>query len=280
MEFNDSSTIYFYSHDDSAIISFINLDHHGQAGGGPYTFQTILTSEGEITFQYLHIPDSLYSATVGIQNKDGTLGMEAFCNQKGLKDSLVIKIRPGWAKVDSMQGWIQPGESKTLNLIFDPLTYPRGVYHADLIIESWDKNHQLETLIIPMTLGIDTTIDTATSVDWSESESPDKIALLQNSPNPFNPLTSIQYLVGGGSGKVAVGELRTADGGQFHTTLKIYNILGQKVRTLVDELKRPGNYEVVWDGKDDHGIEVASGIYLCKLTVDSYQKINKMVLLK
>jgi flagellar hook assembly protein FlgD len=56
--------------------------------------------------------------------------------------------------------------------------------------------------------------------------------------------------------------------------------LGQKVRTLVDEPKRPGHYEVIWDGKDDKGKEVASGIYFYQLTSGDYKEIKKMVLVR
>ena len=52
------------------------------------------------------------------------------------------------------------------------------------------------------------------------------------------------------------------------------------VLTLVDEPQKSGEYEVVWDGKDDEGKDVASGIYFCKLTTGSYQKTRKMVLLR
>lgn len=273
--FWDSSRIYFYSNNlDSAIISFINLGRW--KSGGPYTFQTILTKNGEITFQYHRLNDTLYSATVGIQNQDGTTGLEIFCNQKYLEDSLWIRIRPSWVLVDSMWGTIQPGESKTLNLTFDRLSYPRGIYHADLIIESWDKNHNLDTIRIPLTLCIDTT----TSVDFDEAQKPSIFALSQNYPNPFNPVTKIHYVAGGRQTKAAVGGRPTADNSFTHATLKIYNILGQKVRTLVDEPKRAGSYEVIWDGKDDQGKDVASGIYFYQLTAGDYKETKKMTLIR
>jgi hypothetical protein len=255
------------------------MHHYGQDDRGPYTFQTVLTPDGEIVFQYLHIHDSLYSATVGIQNYNGTIGLEVSYNQNYPKDSLAIKIRPSWVKMDSMEGYIQPAENQALALTFDPLSYPRGIYHADMLIDSWDKNHQLETKVIPMTLCFDTT----TSVEWTDAQRPEKIELFQNYPNPFNPLTTIQFTVRGGDGKAADGGLvlseveglRTAD-----VSLRIYNLLGQLVRTLKDEKMIPGNYQVIWDGKDDRGKEVASGIYFCKLTEGYYQKVQKMVLLK
>lgn|GEM_PF-1318063 len=275
----DSSAIYFYSCADSTIISCINMHHYGQSNRGPYTFQTILTPDGEITFQYLHIDDSDYSATVGVQNYDGTLGLGISCDHQYLHDSLAIKIRPSWGRLDSMQGTIQPGESKTLNLIFDPLSYLRGVYQADLLIEAWDKNHQLETKIIPLTFSIDTT----TSVEWTDAGSPDEIVLLMNYPNPFNPTTTIQFAVVGGKGKAADGGLVLSEAEGLRTTdvsLKIYNVRGQLVRTLVGAETMSGRYQVVWDGRDDRRRELASGIYFCKLAAGSHCMVRKMVLLK
>ena len=98
---------------------------------------------------------------------------------------------------------------------------------------------------------------------------PSHFELSQNYPNPFNPTTRIQF---------RVGSLEFGD--PLNTTLKIYNILGQLVRTLVDVGKTPGKYEVIWDGKDDLGKEVASGIYFYQLKTEEYTATKKMVLLR
>jgi hypothetical protein len=262
--FSDSSKIYFYSNNfDSAIISFVNLNHWGS--GGPYTFQIILNRNGEIIFQYDSLGEKLNSATIGIQNWNGTKGLQIACNQDYLEDSLWVGIRPSWMRVDSMCGTIPPGQNKTLNLTFQRLSYPQGIYHADLVLNSRDKNHNLDTIRIPLTL----CIDTATSVDFDEDQKPLTFALSQNYPNPFNPTTIIKFNVQDSKFKVHIP-----------TTLKIYNILGQKVRTLVDEPKAAGTYEVIWDGKDDRGRDVASGIYFYKLIAGFYQETKKMVLMK
>jgi hypothetical protein len=100
---------------------------------------------------------------------------------------------------------------------------------------------------------------------------PWRFTLAQNYPNPFNPATSIPYQVGGSQFMVH---------GPSHTSLKIYNILGQLVRTLVDEEKAPGNYKVIWDGKDNSGKEVGSGIYFYQLKTEEYTATRKMVLLR
>ncbi len=100
---------------------------------------------------------------------------------------------------------------------------------------------------------------------------PQHFSLSQNYPNPFNPWTSIQYTVGGSQLMVH---------SPIHTTLKIYNILGQKVRTLVDEPKKSGSHQVIWDGKDEKGDQVASGVYFYKLEADKFSEVKKMLLVK
>jgi hypothetical protein len=91
----------------------------------------------------------------------------------------------------------------------------------------------------------------------------------QNYPNPFNPATKIQFRVE----SLEFGE-------PIHTTLSIYNILGQKVRVLLDKEMRPGRYEIIWDGRDEKGKEVSSGIYFYQLKTGDYKEIRKMVLLR
>ena len=98
-------------------------------------------------------------------------------------------------------------------------------------------------------------------------------ALRQNYPNPFNNSTTIRYSVPDAGPAHAILRL-------FGTTLEIYNILGQRVTTIVDEPKQPGNYLVIWDGKNDRGKEVVSGIYLYRLKVGEFIETKKMLLLK
>jgi flagellar hook assembly protein FlgD len=67
--------------------------------------------------------------------------------------------------------------------------------------------------------------------------------------------------------------------GPIHTTLTIYNIVGQKVRTLVNEPKEPGTYGVTWDTKDENGYEVASGVYFYMLEAEDLAQTKRMVLI-
>jgi len=67
---------------------------------------------------------------------------------------------------------------------------------------------------------------------------------------------------------------------RVHTSLKIYNIRGQLVRTLIEDELSPGKHEVIWDGKDERGKKVTSGVYLYRLKTPKSQTTRKMILLK
>ncbi|MDP8201671.1 MAG: Ig-like domain-containing protein [Candidatus Tenebribacter burtonii] len=93
---------------------------------------------------------------------------------------------------------------------------------------------------------------------------PVKTALGKNFPNPFNPTTTINYSL------IDAGRVR----------IEIFNIKGENIHTLVDEHKNIGNHSIVWNGKDNSGKSVASGMYFYNMVTDKYYKIRKMLLIK
>ncbi|MFQ6617612.1 MAG: FlgD immunoglobulin-like domain containing protein, partial [Fidelibacterota bacterium] len=103
-----------------------------------------------------------------------------------------------------------------------------------------------------------------TGIEPDNSAVPTTYDLSQNYPNPFNPVTKIKYQIPR-AGKV---------------TLKIYNILGQEIKTLVNKNLNPGYYAVTWDGTNSLGKEVSSGLYFYRLKADEFEKTLKMVILK
>ncbi|KPL18083.1 MAG: hypothetical protein AMJ92_09575, partial [candidate division Zixibacteria bacterium SM23_81] len=114
-------------------------------------------------------------------------------------------------------------------------------------------------------------VDFEGSSTWSSvvsatasSAMPKTYVLRQNYPNPFNANTEIRYQI-------------PEDG---HVVLIIFNTLGQEVRTLVDVEQESGGYSVLWDGRDDLGHVVSSGLYFCRLKVGEFSKTIKMVLAK
>jgi hypothetical protein len=93
---------------------------------------------------------------------------------------------------------------------------------------------------------------------------PSVTSISQNQPNPFNPTTRIDYGL-------------SVDG---HVKIEVFNLLGEKVRTLVDEFKAAGNYSVSWDGKNESGSDVASGVYFYRFEAGTVSETRKMLLLK
>ncbi len=87
-------------------------------------------------------------------------------------------------------------------------------------------------------------------------------------PNPFNANTAISY------------QLSVVSGQRSAVSLKVYNILGKEVRTLVDQEQRGGRHQVIWDGGNNQGKEVASGVYLYRLKAGEFTAARKMVLLR
>ncbi|KPJ64412.1 hypothetical protein AMJ44_12865, partial [candidate division WOR-1 bacterium DG_54_3] len=103
-----------------------------------------------------------------------------------------------------------------------------------------------------------------TLVAEEEVETPRFFELFQSFPNPFNNHTVIKYSLS-----------KATD-----VSLVIYNILGQKVRTLVRKEKQSGLVTVIWDGKDDSGRNLSSGIYFYRLQAGKFAQTKRMVLLK
>ena len=92
----------------------------------------------------------------------------------------------------------------------------------------------------------------------------DDFSLDNNFPNPFNPGTTIQYTIGK----------------QTYVSIEIYNIVGEKIRSLIKEVQSPGKYEVYWDGKDRNNHQVSTGVYLYKFQAGQTIISKKMILIK
>ena len=108
-------------------------------------------------------------------------------------------------------------------------------------------------------------IDFITDIEQMQpTEYPNEFRIEQNYPNPFNPETVIPY------------QLPKAS----HVNIKIFNMRGQAVKTIVDEVKQAGYYTVRWDGLNNQGQQVASGLYYYVLEIGAFKAARHMMMLK
>ena len=98
-----------------------------------------------------------------------------------------------------------------------------------------------------------------------DEDLPSAFALQKNAPNPFNPMTVIKYQL------PVAGNL---------VLLEVFDISGQRIRTLVNETQPAGYHEVVWDGRGDSGQQMSSGMYFYRLKAGEFHRTEKMTLIK
>lgn len=151
---------------------------------------------------------------------------------------------------------LEPDSSKIISITFTPIEM--HMYDSKLIIESNATNLPFAEIIL-------TGIGINPQGISDHTELITKFKLYDNFPNPFNPQTTIRYIIPQSK----------------HVELKIFNIRGQLVRTLVDDDKPAGSYKVIWDGKNDKGIYQASGVYFYGLKAgDRFAETKQMILLR
>lgn len=145
------------------------------------------------------------------------------------------------------------GESMELSIAFRPIE--EGVFAGFLILSSDDPN--ANSINIPL-------MGSATPVDNQDIVNPILTELKGNYPNPFNPTTSLRF------------SLKE----RGYVTIDIFNILGQKVKTLVNNELAAGLHNVSWNGLDDNKRPVSSGVYFYKMQSGTYSNTRKMILMK
>ena len=175
---------------------------------------------------------------------------------RGSADLMISEIvsTSGVYAVNTTQMTIPAGDSADVEVTFAP-TQP-GRYTGQLRIAH--NVPGVDTVAIEL-VGV---AEPATGI--AGSGLPTRFDVSPNYPNPFNPTTRIRFQVP----EVAP------------VSLVIYNMLGQSVRTLVAEQRQPGFYEVEWDGRNELGQRVSSGVYVYRFEAGAFSRVRKMVLLK
>jgi hypothetical protein len=201
------------------------------------------------------IPDTTFGSFAGIE--------QLFIDKDGIPYAS-YGVNPGRVYfTDRSQGfWQQPYQlldqtyqAGYFSFVFDSEGRGRGAFAGSLF----------EFMAVDDSLEIFYYGAPSTSVeDTLEEQKKSRFQLFQNYPNPFNSSTIITYEI-----------MKAGD-----VTLKIYNILGREVRSLVNNLQKPGNYKITWDGKNNQGKGVTSGIYFYQLKAGDYKETRKLVLIK
>lgn len=257
------------------------IDVPGAINGMPLTLYIFEGSNSPgagnlIAFGSLTINGNLLNFTVPLTdiNDDGNFNVAGFTGYISPPQTLTsldylpdvgngtVGINPlgdlPWLSLSSDGGNLTTGESDTVTVTFDSNGLEAGqVFSGVIMIISNDPNAALVT--IPVML----MTDPIGGIGGTPSPA-DKFYLAQNYPNPFNPSTTIHYNLPKSA----------------NVSLKIFNALGQEVKTLVQENQAAGEQSIAWDGKNNSGNPVSSGVYLYVLKSGSEVLSRKMLLLK
>jgi hypothetical protein len=133
---------------------------------------------------------------------------------------------------------------------------------------NWNQNVGLEHIFLMQLNMPPNWKQLTTGVKNEQIAKPEDFQLMQNYPNPFNPQTTIQFEIPF-NGKLKI-----------NMELHIYNLQGELIRTLMNEEKEPGIYQIRWDGLDEHNSKVATGIYLYQIRASKFNATKKMILMK
>ncbi len=133
-----------------------------------------------------------------------------------------------------------------------------------VFMQAANREQYVHDLAESMLLFMETHYGLSLGVNDITPSLPIKSRLQQNHPNPFNPITLINYSLSGES----------------DISLIIYNLHGQEINTLVNTLQAAGNYRAYWDGHDERGQPISSGVYLCRLQSGTLSETIKMVYLR
>ncbi|UCF05620.1 MAG: choice-of-anchor D domain-containing protein, partial [bacterium] len=156
-------SVYYY-HDIVRgwfVVEYKNVPLYGS--GGSYTFEVILKANGNISFQYLSMDANVNSSTTGIENKDGTDGLQIAFNTSYLHNNLAVSIHraPEWVRVHPSRGRVWAGESTSVDVTFDATGLMGGSYDDSLAIESNDPDDP--TFLVPLFLHVTGASDIAVS---------------------------------------------------------------------------------------------------------------------
>ena len=253
---------YLYdTESDRLVVQYTEIQKEN--GSGSVTFQVILHPSGSILFQYLDMPGDMMIGSIGMEKAIGisNIGLSIACYEAYVHNNLAVLIEDSvpWLTETPAKGLIVPDYYQVIDVCVDASTLAQGEYSCDLVIQCNDPSQPQIT--VPAIV----TVRSPSGIQDDRVTRPTAYRLYQNTPNPFNAKTSIQY------------DLPVAS----TVRLRIYDVRGRLVYSFGDEPNRsPGRYSVAWDGRDNRGSGVASGVYFFRLETDFFNDTQRMVLVK
>src|SRR3990170_887901 len=199
-------------------------------------------------------PGSYLTISAAVENH-GTASFAPYQNWSGIWSAALVD--PG---ISAMFDSVSPGSAAAVALFNAQVTGTQGNYEVSCYVsDSLDQNSSY----LPFEESLEV-ISTGVEDQNEPGLVPKSFALSQNFPNPFNASTRIDYTLASGSS----------------VTLEVFNLLGQKVTTLVSEYQSPGKKSVAWNGENQAGSQVPSGVYFYRLRTLQNNFTKKMVLIR
>ena len=174
-------------------------------------------------------------------------------------NAIIFASGGSWLSVDPRNGTVSPGQDVDIDVTFNATEIEEGVYTGSLVVTGYDLNHMVDQITVAVTFTVG-----PTGIEDETIDLPTDFGLAQNYPNPFNPTTEINFALPVKS----------------HVTIDVFNVLGQRVLTLVNGDMEAGYQSVTWNGNDEHGRSVSSGVYLYRMKAGEKVFTKKMMMLK
>lgn len=214
---------------------------------------------GEVDFFFVHGVTDAPTLDVSIRNGANLVNDAAYGDFTGY-----ISLGPSIHEIDITDA---AGTTILYSFAFDLSGFTDSavtVFASGFVDPSANQNGEPFGLFAATPGGNVIQFSTITDINPPVANTAEGYQLSQNYPNPFNPTTTISW-------KLAVGS---------HVELAIYDLLGQRIRTLVDGNKPAGAHQAQWDGRDDRGRAVSSGVYVYQIEAGGFVQSRKMLLVR
>jgi len=228
-------------------------------------FQVKLFSSGDIQFLYQEMNGYLRSATVGIEDREATTGLEIVHNSYYLENELLVelKTRPNWLTLSSYYGSVLSGDPHTIEIVVNAENMETGDHLVEISILSEDPVNP--EVIVPVIVNINET-------GFENSDLIVLPLLKQNYPNPFNYSQSSRA-----NSKTTIPYSLNNNG---RVELSVFDIRGREVKNLISEFQSQGDHTADWFGDNNQGKILPAGIYFYQLRHNNQIVTRKMTFIK